>query len=157
MPGIVFLLYLLAKTLARKQPIFLHIQASTFVFLDMDWTSAENPAFMETSNMLYPVGTSSSPNPRLQRLKTWRKELRITSLVMNPPDVADVVRIFTHAYPRSGLTAPKMENFTRLLIQTFNVDLCRFDEIFGFTQTDPLFWPKRSRNSWMMSGVLLTT
>ncbi|KAG7092000.1 hypothetical protein E1B28_008387 [Marasmius oreades] len=162
MPGIgksVFLIYLLAKTLARKQPVFLHIQSNTFVFLgpevtdvyavpdssgvlrsvyvsdmlflvDMDWTSAENPLFMKKRNMLFTVGTSS-PNPRLQRLKTWRKEFRITSLVMNPPDVADVVKIFTHAYPRSGLTAPKTENFIRLLIQTFNVDLRRFEEIFS--------------------------
>ncbi|KAG7090515.1 hypothetical protein E1B28_009627 [Marasmius oreades] len=158
----VFLLYLLAKTLARKQPVFIHIQDSTFVFLgsevtdvyavpnssdvirsvylsnvlfliDMDWTSAENPRFMETSNKLYQVG-ASSPNPRLQRLNTWRKQLQITSLVMNPPDLADIVRIFTHAYPKSVLTEPKMENFIRLLIQTFNVDLRRFRSIFNHPQ-----------------------
>ncbi|KAG7092036.1 hypothetical protein E1B28_008417 [Marasmius oreades] len=56
--------------------------------------------------------------------------------MMNPPDVADVVRIFTHAYPRSGLTAPKMENFIRLLIQTFNVDLRHFDRIFSELRFD---------------------
>ncbi|KAG7099926.1 hypothetical protein E1B28_001720 [Marasmius oreades] len=170
MPGIgksVFLLYLLAKTLARKQPVCIHIQDRTFAILgpeatdvyivpnsseiftdevlfdmlfliDMSWSDADNPGFMDTSNTFYHVGVST-PN-RLKRLHTWQKELYITPLVMNPPDVADVVKIFMHTYSESGLTEQKMQNFIRRLIQTFNMDLHRFKAIF----THPLFQSNRS-------------
>ncbi|KAG7099936.1 hypothetical protein E1B28_001729 [Marasmius oreades] len=120
MPGIgksVFLLYFLAKTLARKQPVCIHIYKRTFAIvgpkatdvyivpnssealgpgnlfdvlflIDMDWTGADVPEFMW--NQFYQVGVSS-PNPRLKRLHTWQKEICITSMVMNPPGVVDVV------------------------------------------------------------------
>ncbi|KAG7086530.1 hypothetical protein E1B28_002481 [Marasmius oreades] len=161
MPGIgksVFLLYLLAKTLARKQPACIHIQNQTFAILggeatdvyivpnsseifsssflhdilfliDMSWTG-NNPEFMGGSNRLYQVGTSS-PNPRLKQLKTWLKESRITPLVMNPPDVLDVAKILTHAFPSSKLPEREMQSFVRRLVQTFGVDLRRFHEVFN--------------------------
>ncbi|KAG7099967.1 hypothetical protein E1B28_001760 [Marasmius oreades] len=165
MPGIgktVFLLYFLAKTLARKQPVCIHILYQTFAILgpegtdvyivpdsspvlrdpdlyntlfliDMDWTGADVPRFM--LNKFYQIG-ASSPNPRLKGLKNWRKQFCIAPIVMNPPDVVDVVNIFRHAYPKSGLTDPQMQNFVRDLIQTFNVDLRRFLLIFDDPQSN---------------------